>query len=40
VGSRRAIENNRGTLVGSVFSAEAQRETCHYWIDVPQSRGD
>ena len=36
--SRRTIEANGGKLVGTVFSDEAQRETCHYWIDVADVR--
>jgi predicted acetyltransferase len=33
-GSRKAIEANGGALEGVVYSEEARRETCRYWIDV------
>lgn len=34
--SRRVIEANGGVLAGIVFADEVNRETCHYWIDVPR----
>jgi predicted acetyltransferase len=34
IASRRTIEANHGVLAATVFSAEAQRDTCHYWIAV------
>lgn len=36
--SRRTIEVNGGVLAGVVFSVEAKRETCHYWIDLAAGR--
>jgi predicted acetyltransferase len=33
-GSRRAIEANGGELAAIVFSEEAQRDTCHYWLQT------
>jgi predicted acetyltransferase len=32
--SRRTIETNGGVFAARVFSVEAQRETCHYWIEI------
>ena len=32
--SRKSIEANGGVLTGIVYSEQAKRETCHYWIDL------
>jgi predicted acetyltransferase len=34
IASRRTIESNHGVLAATVFSAEARRDTCQYWIVV------
>lgn len=34
LGSRKMIEANGGRLADIVFSQQAQRETCRYWIEL------